>query len=84
MIFLRGVGTRPPIPFYVLRFCFPINIDEVAAMMCWNKVSSVSPYLDDVRSHEGVPYESLYPRICCLSSDLGFWCVIQAEQLANH
>lgn len=37
--------------FVPLKFCFPSGIDEaVAAMVCWNKVSPASTYLDNVRS----------------------------------
>jgi hypothetical protein len=36
---------------FYLRFCFTSNIDEVVAMMaCWNKISSVSSYPNDVQS----------------------------------
>uniref|UniRef100_A0A8R7QKI1 Uncharacterized protein n=1 Tax=Triticum urartu TaxID=4572 RepID=A0A8R7QKI1_TRIUA len=49
----RGVGTCLSC-FIFLRFCFSGDIDEVmATMACWNKVSPVSPYLDDVRSGAG-------------------------------
>lgn len=46
----REVGTRQSC-FIFLGFCFFGGIDEVVATMAyWNKVSPVSPYLDDVRS----------------------------------
>ncbi|XBJ19953.1 hypothetical protein VPH35_010861 [Triticum aestivum] len=39
---------------FFLGFCFSGGIDEVVATMaCWNKVSPVSPYLDDFRFGAG-------------------------------
>ena len=78
----RGVGTRPSCLLF-LGFCFSGGIDEVVATMaCWNKVSPVSPYLDDVQSGAGEgPVRVCVPRsvgslqilAVCVSFKEYFW-----------
>lgn len=63
--------TRPS-HFIFDRFCFYVVIDEVVAeMSCWNKVFSISSYLDDVRSDADKGLSEFVSPDLLVPSDLG-------------
>lgn len=82
----RGVGTHPFHFTYLSFFWFSDDIDEVlATMACWNKVSPVSSYLNNV--WPGARWKacvSLCPQICWFHSGLGTLCLFQWELLASY